>query len=94
MTNGREFDKPGVYCIRVKGSLDQKWSDWFGGMTLTPQECDETVLTGQVMDQAALHGMLAKIRDLGLPLLYVERIENPSSARPRENGGTETRPYP
>jgi hypothetical protein len=91
MTNGREFDKPGVYCIRVKGNLDPKWSDWFGGMTLKPQECDETVLKGQVMDQAALHGMLAKIRDLGLPLLYVERIEAPPATGPQENGSSEAR---
>ena len=75
MTNRREFDKQGVYEIRVKGTLDRKWSDWFDGFTITPQGNDETLLTGPVADQAALHGLLAKIRDLGLPLLSVKRLE-------------------
>jgi hypothetical protein len=75
MTDGREFDRRGVYRIRVKGSLDRKWSDWFDGFTITPQANDETLLTGPVADQAALHGLLGKIRDLGLPLLSVERVE-------------------
>jgi len=73
MTDGREFDKQGVYQIRVKGNLDQKWSDWFDGFNITPQADGATLLTGLVADQAALHGLLAKIRDLGLPLLSVER---------------------
>lgn len=73
MTDGRKFDKPGIYQIRVKGVLDEKWSDWFDGLTITPQD-DETLLTGPVRDQAALHGLLAKVRDLGLPLLSVKRI--------------------
>jgi hypothetical protein len=76
MTHRREFDKQGVYHIRVKGALDQKWSDWFYGLTITPQANGETHLTGPVADQCALHGLLAKIRDLGLPLLSVERVEN------------------
>ena len=76
MTNGRRFDKPGVYHIQVKGILDQKWLDWFDGFTILPQPDDETLLVGTVKDQAALHGLLAKIRDLGLPLLTVQRIEN------------------
>jgi len=75
MTDGREFDKPAVYQIRVKGNLDRKWSDWFDGFTISPQADDETSLTGPVDDQAALHGLLAKIRDLGLPLLLVKRME-------------------
>jgi hypothetical protein len=73
MTDGREFDKPGIYQIRVKEVLDEKWSDWFDGLTIAPQD-DETLLTGPVRDQAALHGLLAKVRDLGLPLLSVKRI--------------------
>jgi hypothetical protein len=72
MTDGRKFDKPGIYQIRVKGVLDEKWSDWFDGLTITWQD-DETLLTGPVRDQAALHGLLAKVRDLGLPLLSVKR---------------------
>jgi hypothetical protein len=75
MTDGREFDKSAVYHIRVKGVLDQRWSDWFDGFTITPQVDDETLLTGRVVDQASLHGLLAKVRDLGLPLLAVKRVE-------------------
>ncbi len=75
MTNGREFGGQAVYQIRVKGNLDKKWSDWFDGFTITPQADDETLLTGPVTDQADLHGLLAKIRDLGLPLLSVKRVE-------------------
>jgi len=75
MTDGREFDKQAIYQIRVKGNLDRKWSDWFDGLTITPQADDETLLTGPVADQSALHGLLGKIRDLGLPLLSVKRVE-------------------
>jgi hypothetical protein len=63
-----------IYQIRVKGHLDDHWSDWFDGLTLTHQEDGTTVLSGPVADQAALHGILAKIRDLGLPLLAVNRV--------------------
>ena len=76
MIDRREFDRPGVYRIRVKGSLDERWSDWFDGFTITPQASDETLMIGPVADQCALHGLLAKIRDLGLPLLSVERVES------------------
>ena len=76
MTNGRAFSKPSLYHIRVKGILDEKWSDWFDGFAITPQADDETLLAGPVADQAALHGLLAKIRDLGLPLLSVQRVES------------------
>jgi len=76
MTDGREFDRQTVYQIRVKGNLDRKWSDWFDGFTVTLQADDETSLTGLVADQAALHGLLGKIRDLGLPLLSVKRLES------------------
>jgi len=74
MANGREFSKPAIYEIRVKGSLEPEWADWFDGFTVTRQANDETVLTGRVVDQPALHGLLAKIRDLGLPLLVVQRL--------------------
>jgi len=77
MSNGRNFDKPGIYRIRVRGNLDQRWSDWFDGFCITPQAGDETLLAGPVADQAALHGLLNKIRDLGLPLLLVKREEQP-----------------
>jgi hypothetical protein len=75
MTDGREFDKQAIYQIRVKGNLDRKWSDWFDGFALTTQANGETLMTGPVTDQSALHGLLAKIRDLGLPLLSVQRVE-------------------
>ncbi|MGD9100942.1 MAG: hypothetical protein PVF45_10720 [Anaerolineae bacterium] len=75
MTDGHEFDKLGTYEIRVKGTLDEKWSDWFDGFSITPQADGETLLTGPVADQAALHGLLGNIRDLGLPLLSVQRVE-------------------
>ncbi len=74
MTDGRAFDGQAIYEIRVKGNLDQKWSSWFDGFTITPQAKDATELTGPVADQAALHGLLARIRDLGLPLLSVQRV--------------------
>ena len=75
MTDGREFDKQAIYQIWVKGNLDRKWSDWFDGFTVTPQANGETLMTGPVADQSALHGLLTKIRDLGLPLLSVKRLE-------------------
>jgi hypothetical protein len=76
MANGREFNTPAVYEIRVKGNLDPKWSDWFDGLTLNQVGNNETMLTGRVADQPALHGVLAKIRDLGLPLLAVRRLRD------------------
>ena len=79
MTDGREFDKQAIYQIRVKGNLDGKWSDWFDDFTVTPQANGETLMTGPVADQSALHGLLAKIRDLGLPLLSVKRVEDDPS---------------
>ena len=75
MSNVRQFSGRGLYEIRVKGELDQRWSDWFDGFTIAPVTEDETLLTGTVADQAALHGVLHKIRDLGLPLLSVQRLE-------------------
>ena len=78
MTNGRTFDKPATYEIRIKGYLEQTWSDWFEGLTIVPQHNDETLLTGRVADQSALHGLLVKISNLGLPLLLVRRVEGTS----------------
>ena len=76
MSNGRIFDEQTTYQIKVKGILEPKWSDWFDGFAITAQFHDETLLTGSVADQAALHGLLAKLRDLGLPILLVERLES------------------
>jgi hypothetical protein len=61
--------------IRVKGRLDQHWSDWFDDLTVTHTSQNETVLTGPIVDQAALHGLLAKLRDLGLPIVSVNLSE-------------------
>ena len=61
-----------IYEIRVKGVLDGRWSEWFDGMTVSASN-DETTLSGPVADQAALHGLLARVRDLGVPLLSVRR---------------------
>ena len=64
-----------VYQIVVKGHLDSEWSDWFDGLTITMVDNGETIFSGPVVDQTALHGVLIKIRDLGLPLLSLTRIE-------------------
>jgi len=61
--------------IRVQGRIDEHWSDWFDDLTLTHTEEDETILSGVVTDQAALYGLLAKLRDLGLHLLSVNQVE-------------------
>jgi hypothetical protein len=66
-------NEPIVYQIRIKGVIDDKWSYWFDGMSICPQVDGTTLLTGPIRDQAALHGLLAKIRDLGMPLLSVQR---------------------
>jgi hypothetical protein len=66
--------QPLVYQIRIKGHLGRQWTDWFGGLTITLEESGDTFLTGTVVDQAALHGLLKKVRDLGMPLLSVNRV--------------------
>jgi len=60
-----------VYQIRLQGELGQEWTDWFGGLQIVPGTNGETILTGPIIDQAALYGVLRKVRDLGLPLLAV-----------------------
>jgi hypothetical protein len=63
------------YQIKIQGHLDEYWSEWFDDLAVTYDEQDDTILTGQVADQAALHGLLKKVRDLGLPLISVNPIE-------------------
>jgi hypothetical protein len=73
MSNGRDYDKASVYQIRIQGSLDPSWSDWFDGFSIIVQG-GETLLEGTVIDQAALHGILAKINDLGLTIISVTKL--------------------
>ena len=64
-------EPPVVYQIRLKGHLGDRWTDWFEGLTITLEDNGDTLLTGPVIDQAALHGLLKKVRDLGMPLVSV-----------------------
>jgi hypothetical protein len=77
MANERASASDGIYHIRVKGSLDERWADWFDGFVMASRENGETLLSGSVVDQAALHGVLGKIRGLGLPLLMVKQAGCP-----------------
>ena len=67
--------QPMVYQIRIKGHLGRQWTDWFEGLTITLEDNGDTLLTGPVVDQAALHGLLKKVRDLGMPLISVIRVK-------------------
>ena len=67
-------DEPGLYEIRLKGHLEYRWAAWLEGLTITLEDTGDTLLTGQVVDQAALHGVLRRVRDLGMPLIAVSRI--------------------
>lgn len=66
--------EPTAYQIRIKGHLGRQWTDWFGGLAITLEDNGDTLLTGPVVDQAALHGLLKKVRDLGTPLISVNRV--------------------
>ena len=66
---------PGLYEIRLKGHLGSQWTDWFEDLTITLEDNGDTLLTGPVIDQAALHGLLKKVRDLGMPLVSVSPVE-------------------
>ena len=72
--------EPMVYQIKIKGHLGCEWTDWFEGLAITLEDNGETLLTGPVVDQAALHGLLKKVRDLGIPLLSVICV-TPSQAK-------------
>lgn len=71
----REPGQPPAYQIRIKGHLGRQWTDWFAGLTITLEDNGDTLLTGPVADQAALHGLLKKVRDLGTPLISVNRVQ-------------------
>ena len=87
MSDKQSFDKKQnqhqFYEIRLKGYLDDRWAEWFEGLTITLEENGDTLLTGPVIDQAALHGLLKKVRDLGMPLVSVSPLEHgPSTTLP------------
>ena len=73
-----------IYQIRIEGQLGQDWTDWFDGLSITPGENGTTLLTGPVIDQSALHGLLKKVRDLGMPLVSVNRMETDGSSNPSQ----------
>lgn len=79
MSDEREWQtavsQPTIYQIRIKGHLDSQWTDWFDGLTITLEEDGDTLLVGPVVDQSALHGLLKKVRDLGMPLVSVVQIQ-------------------
>ena len=77
MNDASGLDQPTVYQIQVKGWLDGSWSDWFEGLALVPLATGDTLLTGPVVDQAALYGILWKLRDLNLSLVSLVFLENP-----------------
>ena len=79
MSDKLDPNQPTIYQIRIRGHLGQQWTDWFPGLTITLEENGDTHLTGPVVDQPALHGLLKRVRDLGMPLLAVNRLE-PSQA--------------
>lgn len=80
-----EPDQPVVYQVRIKGHLGGQWTDWFGGLAITLEDGGETLLTGPVADQAALHGLLKKVRDLGMPLVSVNRVDPGQANAPAVN---------
>jgi hypothetical protein len=81
MADERRVAQENIYHIRVKGNLDEKWADWFDGFVKSSRDDGETLLTGTVVDQAALHGVLGKIHGLGLPLLLVAQTECPCTKK-------------
>ena len=93
-----DYEEPGLYEICIRGHLTDEWANWFDGLTITLEENGHTLLTGPVTDQAALHGLLRKVRDLGLPLLSVNRLkpdqaDTPGAKQTIEPGYPERR-YP
>ena len=90
-----DLDQPAIYHIRIEGHLGPHWSDWFGGLivTLDGDGDGETLLSGLVVDQAALHAVLRKVRDLGMPLLSVTRVKPSQSEGPDVKETHRARPH-
>jgi hypothetical protein len=82
--SNEQNEKAMTYQIRIEGQLGEQWTDWFEGLTITQEEGGTTVLTGPVLDQSALHGLLKKVRDLGAPLVSVNRMETTGSSNPNQ----------
>jgi hypothetical protein len=76
MTHGWEYDSEGIYEILVRGKLDTHWSRWFADLQIIPQPDGNTLITGPIADQAALYGVISRMRDLGMVLISVERIRS------------------
>lgn len=79
-----DFNEPVAYQIRIKGHLGVEWADWFGGLTISLEENGETLITGGALDQAALHGLFKKLRDLGLTLISVNPV-SPTQLEPKRD---------
>ena len=88
-TTPEDHHAVGWYEIRLKGHLDNRWAGWFEGLTITREANGETRLTGPVVDQAALHGLLRKVRDLGLPLIAVIQVDPQQAKGPDVNADTD-----
>jgi len=80
-----KLDQPMVYEIRIKGHLGPQWTEWFGNVSITLEDNGETLLTCLVVDQAALYGLLRKVRDLGMPLISAIHVKPPRRMRPTSN---------
>jgi hypothetical protein len=85
----KDPNQPTVYQIRIRGHLGSEWTDWFEGLTIRLEEDGDTLLTGPVVDQAALHGLLKKVRDLGMTLVSVGQVQfnetHPTRSKRRKN---------
>ena len=81
MTMSQNGPRCKIYEIKLKGHLNESWADWFDGLTFSHESDGTTTLTGEIVDQAALHGLLKKVRDLGLPLISVNQIESHPSGQ-------------
>jgi hypothetical protein len=82
-----ETDQPMIYQIKIKGHLGHRWADWFEGLTVTLEENGDTLLTGILVDQAALYGLLKRVRDLGVSLLSVNAVGAPPTDAPGAKEG-------